>query len=108
LQEGFTSSHFTFLILYHGGSASNARAEEGKKTQRRRRAVNQETTDLQVMHPVLTLSFFLCDRGGVVADMLVLESVDRGDPVRRLEESAYIGRFEIAKKVGEAGGDLQN
>jgi hypothetical protein len=86
---------------------SNVRAEEGKKTQGRCRGVNQEATDLQVIHPVLTLSFFLCDRGGVIADMLVLESVDRGDPVRRLEERAYIGQFEIAKG-GEAGGDLQN
>jgi hypothetical protein len=103
LQDGFTSSHFTFLILYHGGSASNVRAEGGKKT-----GVNQETTDLQVIHPVLTLSFFLCDRGGVIADILVLESVDTADPVRRLEERAYIGRFEIARKVGEAGGYLQN
>jgi hypothetical protein len=57
------------------------------------------------MHPVLTLSFFLSDRGGVISDMLVLESV-RG-AVRNFEEGAYIGRFEIAEG-GEAGGDLQN
>jgi len=107
LQDGFTSSHFTFLILYHGVLGSNPRAEEGRRRRDGAEEPITETTDLQVMHPVLTLSFLLCDRSGVISDMLVLESVDRRDVVRRLEECLHIGRYEIAKG-GETGGDLQN